>query len=105
MRSVTLTPPSKPDGAIPPLREAQGDASKRSELAGDARSRSERTILLSGRRLSVTPSGRGYRDSSRSNRAMTDGAPYNRLPEGRRSGDVGDAGTLLTDAPTIFRPR
>ena len=28
---------------------------------------------------------------------MTDGAPYNRRPEGRRSGDVGDAGILLTD--------
>ena len=36
---------------------------------------------------------------------MTNGASYNRRPEGRRSGDVGDAGTLLTDTPTIFRSR
>ena len=36
---------------------------------------------------------------------MTDGAPYKRRPEGRWSGDIGDAGILLTDAPTIFRSR
>ncbi len=36
---------------------------------------------------------------------MTGGASYNRPPEGRWSGDVGDAGNLLTDPPTIFRSR
>ena len=36
---------------------------------------------------------------------MTDAASYNRRPEGRWSGDVGDAGILLTDTPTIFRSR
>ena len=36
---------------------------------------------------------------------MTDGASYNRRPEGRWSGDVGGAGILLTDTPTIFRSR
>ena len=30
---------------------------------------------------------------------MTDGAPYNRRPEGRWSGDVGDAGNFI-DQPT-----
>ena len=36
---------------------------------------------------------------------MTDAASYNRRPEGRWSGDIGDAGILLTDTPTIFRSR
>ncbi len=36
---------------------------------------------------------------------MTDGTSYDRRPEGRWSGDFGDAGILLTDTPTNFRPR
>ena len=36
---------------------------------------------------------------------MTDGTSYNRRPEGRWSGDFGDAGILLTDPPTIYRSR
>ena len=35
---------------------------------------------------------------------MTDGTSYDRRPEGRWSGDIGDAGILLTDTPTNFRP-
>ena len=35
---------------------------------------------------------------------MTDGTSYDRRPEGRWSGDFGDAGILLTDTPTNFRP-
>ncbi len=53
-------------------REEQVLASDLSQ--GDARSRSGRTVHLSGTRLSASLDGRGYSTSKRNNRAMT-GAP------------------------------
>ena len=45
----------------PPVPFAKrGGRGGRSHAAGGARSRSERNVILSGRRLSATSSGRGY---------------------------------------------
>ena len=47
MRSVNADSAVQARRKIPSLSQSEGDASKRSELAGDARSRSERSLPLS----------------------------------------------------------
>ena len=59
-------------------------------------------VLLSGKRLSASLGGRGYRASERNNRAMTGPNLSDASPEGRRSGDVGGAG-LLSEIETDYR--
>ncbi len=81
--------PQHEPGDILSLSLREGDASKRSELAGDARPRAGRTFADPADVEPRSPRGRGYSNQLGFNRAMEDGKPFYSRQPGPRSGNVG----------------
>ncbi len=104
MRSSNADSASQASRTSSPSR-SEGDADERSESAGDARSRSERSFILSDNVVFTSSCGAGHSaNAGLKNHEMTGAATSRHRPEGRRSGDVGGAGTY--DPPTTnFRPQ
>ena len=101
MRSVTLAPTmtaSQTGNPSSPSRSVRGRGG-RSHAAGDARSRFGRTHPLYGRRLPASSCGGGCSTSEGHEPSDDGGRSSKRFPEGRRSGDVGGAGTKNTYQP------
>ena len=87
-------------GNAPNPRRSGGSRNPDGRGAGEFdRSRFGRTHPLSGRRLPASSCGGGYSTSEGHEPSDDGGGSSKRFPEGRRSGDVGGAGTKNTYQP------
>ena len=111
MRRVLRTPPknSEPDGepvvgaGFKPARPRRGNPCG-CLFARVCPFKIRANGLLSGRRLSASPGGRGYSTSERYESSDDGGSSFTQcFPEARRSGDVGGAGSKTNCKQLIAR--